>query len=190
MRIQIITLVSNFCALPMHYGWYMFGWFRASMRGVKLGIGAKVSPRAVFRKTAFVGSAHVASGVVIGEGTYINSGIIASGVIGDWCSIAYNVLIGPIEHRTDYWTMSPFQALAAGVRDRKATERDVPAPVVGNGVWIGANVVVLRGVQIGDGAVIAAGAVVTKDVARNEIWGGVPARKIGCRKEEESAKEC
>lgn len=45
-------------------------------------------------------------------------------------------------------------------------------------VWLGANVTVLKGVRIGRGAVVAAGAVVTKSIGPNEIWGGVPARKI------------
>ena len=58
------------------------------------------------------------------------------------------------------------------------TTDNVPPPVIGDDVWIGVNVVILRGVRIGDGAVIAAGAVVAKDVPENEIWGGVPARFI------------
>lgn len=49
---------------------------------------------------------------------------------------------------------------------------------IGNDVWIGSRVTILRGVQIGDGAVIAAGAVVTKDVPPYTIAGGVPARPI------------
>lgn len=53
--------------------------------------------------------------------------------------------------------------------------------VLGESVWVGANAVVLKGVNIGDGAVIAAGAVVTHDVPAQEIWAGVPARKIGAR---------
>jgi len=53
--------------------------------------------------------------------------------------------------------------------------------IVGNGVWIGANCVVLTKVNIGRGAVIGAGAVVTKDVADFEIVAGVPAKKIGSR---------
>jgi acetyltransferase-like isoleucine patch superfamily enzyme len=56
------------------------------------------------------------------------------------------------------------------------------APIVlENNVWLGANVIVLKGVTIGCGAVVAAGAVVTKSVPPREIWGGVPARKIGQR---------
>ncbi len=50
--------------------------------------------------------------------------------------------------------------------------------VIGNDVWIGANVIILPGVKIGDGAVLAAGAVITKDVHPYEIVGGVPARLI------------
>jgi acetyltransferase-like isoleucine patch superfamily enzyme len=52
---------------------------------------------------------------------------------------------------------------------------------IGRGVWLGFNVLVLKGVEIGDGAVVAAGAVVTKSILPNEIWGGVPAKKIGER---------
>lgn len=53
--------------------------------------------------------------------------------------------------------------------------------VVGCDVWIGANVVVLKGVHIGRGAIVAAGAVVTKDIGEYEIWGGVPACRLGER---------
>jgi acetyltransferase-like isoleucine patch superfamily enzyme len=57
------------------------------------------------------------------------------------------------------------------------------APIrCGKHVWIGANVVILKGVTIGEGAVVAAGAVVTNNIAPNEIRGGVPARRIGERK--------
>ena len=53
--------------------------------------------------------------------------------------------------------------------------------VIGSDVWLGSNVIVLRGVTIGRGAIVAAGAVVTKSIPEFEIWGGVPARKIGVR---------
>jgi len=56
---------------------------------------------------------------------------------------------------------------------------------VGNDVWIGANVIVLDGVTIGNGAIVATGAVVTKDVPAYAIYGGVPAKLIRYRFEQE-----
>ncbi len=53
--------------------------------------------------------------------------------------------------------------------------------VIGNDVWIGARVVVTRGVTVGDGAILAAGAVVNQDVPPYAIFGGVPAKQIGVR---------
>lgn len=53
---------------------------------------------------------------------------------------------------------------------------------IGNDVWIGSNVTVLKGVSISNGAVIAANSVVNQSVPPYEIWGGTPARKIGERK--------
>jgi acetyltransferase-like isoleucine patch superfamily enzyme len=50
--------------------------------------------------------------------------------------------------------------------------------VIGNDVWIGANATLLNGVHIGDGAIVAAGAVVVKDVPPYTVVGGVPAREI------------
>ncbi|CAN5414683.1 hypothetical protein BH10PLA1_BH10PLA1_03340 [soil metagenome] len=56
-------------------------------------------------------------------------------------------------------------------------------------VWLGANVVVLMGVRIGKGAVVGAGAVVTRSILSYEIWAGVPAKKIGSRQAQSSQTE-
>ena len=53
---------------------------------------------------------------------------------------------------------------------------------IGNDVWIGARAIIMPGVTVGDGAIIGAGAVVTKDVPSCAIVGGVPARVIKMRK--------
>jgi len=49
---------------------------------------------------------------------------------------------------------------------------------IGQNVWLGANSVILKGVHIGDNSIVAAGSVVTKTIAANELWAGVPAKKI------------
>ena len=84
--------------------------------------------------------------------------------IGDNCVFANNVVIVDHDHL---------------VRDRGITKDLTSSPIhIGNNVWCGANVTILKGVHIGDGAIIAAGAVVTKDVEEHSVYGGVPAKLI------------
>jgi acetyltransferase-like isoleucine patch superfamily enzyme len=65
-----------------------------------------------------------------------------------------------------------------GPPGRRAAELTCEPIVVGTGAWLGARVTVLPGVTIGDGAVVAAGAVVTRDVAPHTVVAGVPARHL------------
>ena len=64
------------------------------------------------------------------------------------------------------------------VRLQHGPEKEIK---IGKDVWLGINVIVLKGVTIADGAIVAAGAVVTKSIPKNEIWAGIPAKKIGER---------
>ena len=105
--------------------------------------------------------------ITVGEDVFINAcchfqdhgGV----TIGDGCQIGHNVVFATLNHG-----LSP--------EKRKST---CPAPIVlGKNVWVGSNATILQGVTIGDNAVVAAGAVVTKDVAANTIVGGVPAKFI------------
>lgn len=64
------------------------------------------------------------------------------------------------------------------MRSQPGMENEI---VIGNDVWIGSNTIILRGVHLADGAIVAAGAVVNKSVSSNEIWGGIPAKKLGMR---------
>lgn len=67
--------------------------------------------------------------------------------------------------------------------------RNNPPIIIGNDVWIGANVCIMPGVHIGDGAVLAAGAVITKDVEPYAMVGGVPAKLIKYRFNEEQRRK-
>lgn len=175
-----MTLLKNLALALAAKLFYAAGWWRAGWLGVHVLPGARISPKAGIRGAHSLGRAAVGTGVVIGEGSYIGSGDVMSGHIGRWCSIGYGVVIGPSEHDPDAPTTSPVLARHRGL-PTGAAERDVPPPVIHDEVWIGANAVVLRGVTIGHGAVIAAGAVVTQDVPAMEIWGGVPARLLRAR---------
>lgn len=103
----------------------------------------------------------------IDKNVFINSGCKfqdQGGItIGEGTLIGHNVVIATLNHN-----MSP-----------EKRGNMIPAPVqIGKNVWVGSNSTILSGVKIGDGAVIAAGAVVTKDVEKNTVVGGVPAKKI------------
>lgn len=103
--------------------------------------------------------------------------------IGAFCSIAGDVRIflGG-EHRTDWVTTFPFSELweqqAGASAGHPHTRGDV---IIGNDVWIGNQALILSGVRIGDGAVIGARAVVTKDVPPYAIIAGNPARLVRYR---------
>ncbi|MDR1773275.1 MAG: CatB-related O-acetyltransferase [Clostridioides sp.] len=107
---------------------------------------------------------------VIGGYCYIAKGtIITKSIIGNYCSIGPNVKIGLGEH--DYNQISTSMRFI-GSPYEKLTMKEC---FVGNDVWIGTNAVILRGVSIGDGAVIGANAVVTKNVPPFAIVVGCPA---------------
>ncbi|WP_018668547.1 sugar O-acetyltransferase [Bacteroides gallinarum] len=83
--------------------------------------------------------------------------------LGDGCQIGHNVVFATLNHG-----LAP--------EHRHTT---YPAPIVlGKNVWVGSNSTILQGVTVGDNAVVAAGAVITKDVPANAIVGGVPAKVI------------
>ena len=99
--------------------------------------------------------------------------------IGRFCSIAHgvNILLGG-EHRSDWCTTYPFQAMMKEFEYIEGYPRSKGNIVIGNDVWIGMDSKILSGVHIGDGSIISAGAVVTKDVEPYSIVGGVPAKTI------------
>lgn len=124
----------------------------------------------------------------IGDHSYINANTYVKNTrIGKYCSIASGVKIVLGAHPTDFVTLHP-----AFYANNKPIETfadamyfdEAPSVTIGNDVWIGEDAVVVGGVNIGDGAVIAARAVVTKDIQPYAVVGGVPAKFIKLRFEQ------
>lgn len=131
--------------------------------------------------------------VTIGRFSYISRDTqVYSARVGNFTCIGPDTIIGPGEHPVKgYVTSHPafYSSLAQSGKtfaDRNHID-EIPQTIIGHNVWIGARCVIRAGVKIGDGAVIAAGAVVTKDVEPYTVCGGVPAKVI--RRRFEAATE-
>lgn len=111
--------------------------------------------------------------IIIGDDAFIGAGcefnISGSIQIGKRAMIASGCKFIDHDHGT---------SLKMSMNDQRPVIKQI---LIAEEAWLGANVVVLKGVQIGKGAVIGAGSLVLKNVGENEIWGGIPARLISKR---------
>lgn len=151
--------------------------------------------RAVLGRYTEVGARTKFIDSTLGDYSYIvNDGDVINSRIGKFCSIAAMVRINPGNHPMWRATQSHFTYRASayfpGESDEEsffAWRRSFPVEI-GHDVWIGHGAIVLAGRKIGNGSVIAAGSVVTRDVAPYEIVGGVPAKPIKRRFPDEVAE--
>jgi acetyltransferase-like isoleucine patch superfamily enzyme len=134
---------------------------------VSLGAGAAIRPYAFLSANGTQGSIRIGAHTMVGEFCILNA--VESIEVGE------DTLIAPGCHLTDANHRIEADALI------RMQGRDVAPIRIGNDVWIGAGAKVLSGVSIGDGAVVAAGAVVREDVPPLTIVGGVPARVLRTR---------
>jgi acetyltransferase-like isoleucine patch superfamily enzyme len=109
----------------------------------------------------------IGSNVFIGNSTEFN--ISNKIIVGDHCLIAAGCRFVDHNHGTKIGSL---------VRKQIAPSKEI---ILETDVWLGCNVVVLKGVHIGEGAIVAAGSVVTKSIPAYQIWGGVPAKFIKSR---------
>ncbi len=180
----IFRIRSSFKKLQSHLFWIKWSVF-----------GAKIDPSASLGKILMVWphQVKIKSRCILEDGIYFKyDGIWSPGpsiVLGNNIFVGKDVEFN-IKERIDILDNSLIGANSKfidhdhGIEQNELirTQACPSAPIsIGRDVWIGANVVILKGVAIGDGAVIAAGAVVNKNVPSYEIWGGVPAKKIGVR---------
>lgn len=108
--------------------------------------------------------------------------------IGSFCSIASNVVIGGGMHPIDWVSTSPVFYVGRDsikMKFSKHKRKEVKKTIIEHDVWIGQGVFIKQGVKIGTGSVIGMGSVVTKDVLPYSVVGGVPARVIKKRFDDE-----
>lgn len=153
-----------------------YGYSHVRPRGrLRIGEGSRIAPNVSLRNGERI---RIGRECHIGERCFLWAGDLTGEIhIGDHVSTAPGVFITASDYR-----------FVAGVvfRNQPKRERDV---VVGNGVWLGAGVVVTAGVTIGDGCVVGAGAIVTKDLPAGCIAVGVPARVVRERPEMETGSD-
>ncbi len=118
-------------------------------------------------------------------------------VAHEFVFISYGCQVWPRVEIGAYTLLAPNVNIVGGdhVIDRAGTpiifsgRPKMPRTKIGRDCWLGTNTVIMAGVTIGDGSVVAAGSVVTKDIPAMEVWGGVPAKKIRDRFADEGDRE-
>jgi len=164
-------------------------------RGIAKFSGVGVSGRLEFESPIRLSNTSIAGNVEMGAFSYMRGGEIHGTVsIGRYCSISAAVFIGLTNHPTRFLSTHPFQ-YGRGVFSFR---RNIPMPqtrfsddrpvIIGSDVWIGRGAIVLPGVTLGDGCIVGAGSVVTRDVPPYAICGGIPAKVIKYRFDESTIK--
>lgn len=154
------------------------GWIYGAARAVlrRLAIHGNVVHGKNFRvgRAVIIGAPHhlhIGDNVSVGPRTVIQ----VNGSIGDYALIGMHVqIIGREDH--EIVEVGVPMSLATWVGDREPRQRD--SVEIGRDVWIGASSVILGGVSIGEGSIVGAGSVVTRDVPKYSIVAGNPARVI------------
>lgn len=138
--------------------------FFLRLRGIKISKEATIRPHCYFHSNKItIGNSVINRGCRLYSSTnQYNGGHI---FIGNNVAIGFDTTLCCITHEIG----------SSAKRAGKHLDKDI---IIEDGVWIGANVLVLPGVTIGKGAIIAAGAVVNRSVEPNTLYGGIPAKKI------------
>jgi acetyltransferase-like isoleucine patch superfamily enzyme len=165
----------------------------ASLGGgnVKIGAGSRIIKSKLLGPVYLNRNTQVGPDCVVGKYFGMNeSCFVARATVGAYCSIGARTSINPFNHPVDWLSIHEFQYHPnsfdwveeyAVIRRLGRTPDMYEHVSIGNDVWMGHNANVMPGVSVGDGAVIAAGAVVTKTVPPYAIVAGVPAKVIRLR---------
>jgi acetyltransferase-like isoleucine patch superfamily enzyme len=172
------------------YFWWLFTktGYQLKYWGNHLRISYKAKIKnTIFGRYNWIGREVILVNSQLGSYTYIQSGsLINNCSIGSFCSIGANVTIAPGKHPTTRFvsTYPSFFSTPGNLLDNFTDQNVFETSVrvdIGHDVWIASNVLIIDGIKIGNGAVVAANAVVTEDVEPYSIVGGVPAKHLKYR---------
>lgn len=161
-----------------------------------------------YKTSCFIKNIIKAPNIIVGDYTYYDDGVDPTGfeknnvlfnypefgdrlIIGKFCQIAFGAkfIMGPANHRLCSVTTYPFNVFGGAWEENTPPHMEqLPHKgdtVIGNDVWIGRESVIMPGVKIGDGAIIAAYSVVAKDIPPYTVYGGDPAQFIKKRFDDE-----
>lgn len=156
--------------------------------------GCTLDDRCVLDAFVYLGANCILNNVKVESYSYIaRNSLVQNTDIGRFCSIANDVFIGLGTHPTDKLSTSPLfyhRHNPFGVRlgNNDLFKDDYQRISIGHDVWIGARATILDGITIGHGAIVATGAVVTKDVPPYAIVAGIPAKVVKYRFDHEKIK--
>lgn len=149
--------------------------------------GCSINYKTQINKNSRVLKNSILNNVFLDSYSYIGrNSLIQNTTIGKFCSIANDVMIGLGSHPTDLFSTSPLfyrkrNTFKIDFASENLDFEEYAETIIENDVWIGARATVLDGVKIQNGAIVAAGALVTSDVPPYAIVGGVPAKIIRYR---------
>lgn len=166
---------------------FLYWNYRNLTQGLKI-YNYRLSPSSKLGKKVMVRGGTEVGLISLGDYSYISGpgSYVEEAEIGKFCSIARQVIIGVSGHNYEWVTTSPIiTSTEFKFIEIAMSEPQKEKPIIGNDVWIGLNSIIMRGVVIGDGAVVAAGSVVTSDIKPYSIVGGTPAKHLKYRFTEE-----
>ena len=189
--------MGDVSAIVARLGWMLTRrpWLQFRLEGFSASFLSNISWDSVLSEFNKVGMYALVRHSRLGRFSYVAAGARVVGcACGSFCSIGPDAWVGGLGRHPTHWISthpsfySPLMQAGMTFVEREFFE-ETQEVVMGHDVWVGARAIVLDGVTIGNGAVIAAGAVVTRDVAPYSIVGGVPARLIRRRFNDEDIRK-
>ncbi len=173
-------------------------FIKISILKIKLGKKNKIESFNTISLTSIINRSVLGKGVIVAGHASINNSTISkySAIgryskithtqIGKFCAISWDCTINALKHPQNHLTISafPYVPEVGGFAAKRIQGYD--RVIIGNDVWIGAQVIIMPGLKIGHGSIIGAGSVVTKDVPDYAVMAGVPAKILKYRFDEKT----